>query len=64
MRNKTFLPQMSGFTVCEKLKEDPKTATVPIIFLTARSDIDSIDPSSEVLAGFITDGRALMRAAG
>ncbi|MEK7483432.1 MAG: response regulator, partial [Planctomycetota bacterium] len=33
------MPQMDGFTVCQKLKEDPKTANVPIIFISALDDV-------------------------
>ncbi|MCB1190773.1 MAG: hybrid sensor histidine kinase/response regulator [Leptospiraceae bacterium] len=33
---------MNGYDVCKKLKENPKTKDIPIIFLTARSDIESI----------------------
>jgi DNA-binding response OmpR family regulator len=29
------LPELDGFTVCERLRQDPATASVPIIMLTA-----------------------------
>lgn len=32
------LPDMSGFDVCERLKNDPKTESVPIIFHSATHD--------------------------
>ncbi|MFW5706968.1 MAG: response regulator [Bacteroidota bacterium] len=32
------MPGMTGFEVCEKLKSDPLTAQIPIIFLTAKVD--------------------------
>lgn len=35
------LPDMTGFDVCEKLKEDPKTGSVPIIFHSATHDTQS-----------------------
>lgn len=33
-----MLPDMSGFQVCQRLKEDPATATVPVVFLSAMAD--------------------------
>ncbi len=32
----TVLPGMDGFELCEKLKSQPETATIPILFLTGR----------------------------
>jgi len=32
------MPQMNGFTAIEKLKENPKTANIPVIFLTASAN--------------------------
>lgn len=31
-----MLPGMDGFTICEKLKADPATRKVPVVFITAR----------------------------
>jgi diguanylate cyclase (GGDEF)-like protein len=33
------LPLMTGFEVCQKLKLDPLTAEIPVIFLTGASDV-------------------------
>jgi two-component system phosphate regulon response regulator PhoB len=33
-----MLPEMDGFEVCRKLKQIPALGTVPVIFLTARTD--------------------------
>ncbi len=32
-----MLPEMSGFQICEILKSDPDTKSIPVIFLTARA---------------------------
>ena len=37
-----MMPVMNGFEVCKILKDDPLTQDIPIIFLTAKADIDSI----------------------
>ncbi|CAN5671642.1 response regulator [soil metagenome] len=41
-----MMPDMDGFTVCQKLKEDPETADIPVIFITARTD------TKDLLQGF------------
>ena len=33
------MPQMDGFETCRLLKQEPITANIPIIFLTARTDV-------------------------
>lgn len=38
-----MMPQMDGFEVCEALKQSPKTKEIPIIFITAKTDAESID---------------------
>lgn len=35
-----LLPDIDGYEVCFRLKEDPATAEVPVIFLTAKNDVD------------------------
>jgi two-component system, NtrC family, sensor kinase len=35
------MPGLSGFEVCQKLKADPVTAQIPVIFMTALNDTDS-----------------------
>lgn len=34
-----MMPEMSGYEVCHQLKSNPKTAEIPIIFLTAVTDL-------------------------
>jgi len=31
-----MMPEIDGFTVCRRIKEDPRTKAVPVIFLTAK----------------------------
>ena len=35
-----MMPEMDGYEVCRRLKADPATAEVPIIFLTAKSETE------------------------
>jgi two-component system sensor histidine kinase/response regulator len=37
-----MMPEMDGFEVCERLKEDPETREIPIIFLTAKTEVEDI----------------------
>ncbi len=37
-----MMPKMDGYEVCKQLKQQEKTKGIPIIFLTAKIDIDSI----------------------
>jgi signal transduction histidine kinase len=37
-----MMPDMDGFQVCEVLKQNAATKEIPIIFLTAKTDVDSI----------------------
>ena len=42
------MPKLDGFAVCQKLKADKNFADIPVIFLTALSDIDNITHAFEV----------------
>ncbi|MBF0211547.1 MAG: response regulator [Desulfamplus sp.] len=35
-----MMPEMDGFQACRHLKADPKTAHIPVVFVTAMSDIE------------------------
>jgi len=43
-----MMPNMDGYEVCKQLKKNPSTSEIPIIFLTARADMDSIIKGFEV----------------
>lgn len=36
------MPEMDGLAVCKKLKEDAKTKNIPVVFLTAKTESESI----------------------
>ena len=35
-----MMPEMDGYEVCRRLKADPATRDIPVIFLTARTDVE------------------------
>lgn len=37
-----IMPVMDGFEVCRRLKENPETATIPVIFITAKTDTEDV----------------------
>lgn len=43
-----MMPEMDGFEVCNLLKADGETKDIPVIFLTAKNDIESITKAFEV----------------
>ncbi len=43
-----MMPEVDGFSVAKKLKEKDDTANIPIIFLTARNDTESITKGFEL----------------
>lgn len=43
-----MMPSVDGYEVCKKLKADPKTRDIPIIFLTAKTDIEDEEKGLEL----------------
>ncbi len=43
-----MMPGMDGFKVCELLKQDPATKSIPVVFLSARGEAVAIDRGKEV----------------
>ncbi len=43
-----MMPEMDGFEVCRKLKEDETTREIPVIFLTAKNETEDIIKGFEV----------------
>ena len=43
-----MMPDPDGFEVCRRLKEDPETENIPIIFITAKTDENSIEKAYDI----------------
>ena len=43
-----MMPDMDGYEVCKKIKENPLTKHIPIIFITAKFDDDSIEKAFDI----------------
>ncbi len=42
------MPIINGFEVCKRIKENPKTKDIPVIFITANTNEESIEKAYEV----------------
>ncbi|MBL8746846.1 MAG: response regulator [Phycisphaerae bacterium] len=42
-----MMPRMSGFQVCRQLKSNPKTRDIPVVMVTALSDVGDVERAVE-----------------
>lgn len=42
-----MMPRMSGFQVCRQVKDDPRTRDVPVVMVTALSDVGDVERAVE-----------------
>jgi DNA-binding response OmpR family regulator/signal transduction histidine kinase len=43
-----MMSKMDGFDVCRQLKGNPSTAPIPVIFVTARTDVEAVEKGFDV----------------
>ena len=43
-----MMPVMDGFEAAKKLKENPETSDIPIVFITAKTDVNSFIEGFEI----------------
>ena len=43
-----IMPEMDGFDVCRQIKNSPDTADIPVIFITAKDDEESIEEAYKI----------------
>ena len=48
-----MMPEMDGYEVCRHLKQDPTTAAIPLVLLTARRELDDEQISAAGAAGVV-----------
>lgn len=42
-----MMPRMSGFQLCERIKADPTTRTIPVVMVTALSEVGDVERAVE-----------------
>lgn len=48
-----MMPGMDGYEVCRRLKQDPATAEIPLVMLTARKELDDEKVEAAGAAGVV-----------
>ena len=48
-----MMPEMDGYEVCRRLRGDPETAEIPIVFLTARKELDDAQIAAAGAVGVV-----------
>lgn len=49
-----MMPEMDGYEVCQRLKADPETASIPVVFLSARAQQSEIQKGKDLgAAGYL-----------
>ncbi len=43
-----MMPEMDGYEVCERLKSSEETQNIPVLFITAKTDEDSIEKAYDI----------------
>lgn len=43
-----MMPDLTGFELCELLRNDPKFATIPIVIVSAKDDVESKEKAKRV----------------
>jgi diguanylate cyclase (GGDEF)-like protein len=43
-----MMPEMDGYEVCKKLKSNPNTKDIPVMFITAKTDENSIEKAYDI----------------
>jgi DNA-binding response OmpR family regulator len=50
-----IMPEMDGYEVCGRLRDDPATALIPVILLTVKGQVDDPDLDSSTLEARIAE---------
>ncbi|MEW5986307.1 MAG: response regulator [Chloroflexota bacterium] len=43
-----MMPEMDGFAVCEAIRQDGRTADLPVVMLSAKTDVETISKGLQV----------------